>query len=115
MSIVNFEDNRPLLQELHGGPVEEFYFTTRAVSTPAVRGWKDEQIDYWSFGNDFARRGRLAAATPMDQLKDPNWLLSDVSAEKRSETAFREAIPFFNDVVNKYDENVVAFGDTAIM
>jgi len=113
-------DHAANFKELHGGPVEEFYFTTRAVSTPSVSGWKDEQIDFWSFGNDFARRGRLAAATPLDQMKDPNWLLRDVSAEKRSvmyiqETAFREAIPFFNDVVNKYDENVVAFGDTAIM
>ncbi|KAJ1480812.1 hypothetical protein T484DRAFT_1900468, partial [Baffinella frigidus] len=44
------------------------------------------QVDqtYWTFGNDFARKTRLASSTPMAELADSNFKLTDISEAKRA-------------------------------
>lgn len=38
--------------------------------------------NFWSLASEFARRSERAAHTPVDEMKDPGWLLGTMGYEK---------------------------------
>ncbi|KAJ1478727.1 hypothetical protein T484DRAFT_1816834 [Baffinella frigidus] len=99
--------------------VEEFYQTHKVINVPTLEGWREVDQTYWTFGNDFARKVRLASSTALSELANSNFKLSEMSEAKRAvvyvqETVFTLAIPFFKDAVEVYNHEVETFGVTAI-
>ncbi|KAJ1484657.1 hypothetical protein T484DRAFT_2494081 [Baffinella frigidus] len=112
------KDHAKNFKLINAEDVETFYHSDRTIYTPAVNGWRAGAMNFWNFGTEFGRMSRLASAIPLGEMANNDYTLSQTSEEKRSvmfvhESVFREAVPFFSEMVRIYESKVTEFGSTA--